>query len=283
MTIGENIKRNRLLKDMTLEELSQKVGVSRQTLSRYETGVINNIPSDKIEALALALGTTPGILMGWETQDSAPEKSTSKHKIEILARNLDELLQYDYDIIFDSMQNYCKITGTTWERMGFEKVKNGHTVKINTDKYLILYNEEHSPERINWTVGHEIGHIYFGHKDDGKKSEIETSCFTAQLITPESPIRKLAHEFGFLDFGWIYNNFFVSLQSSGNIIIVQQISQPRRTGLHRVAIKPIIDFNPRTRVGCDLPYYIMQMQIGPATITVTGPTLTYPHTAPYHG
>lgn len=123
-------------------------------------------------------------------------------------------LQYDYDIIFDSMQNYCKITGTTWERMGFEKVKNGHTVKIDTDKYLVLYNEEHSPERINWTVGHEVGHIYFGHKDDGKKSEIETSCFTAQLITPESPIRKLAHEFGFLDFGWIYNNFFVSLQSS---------------------------------------------------------------------
>lgn len=115
MTIGENIKRNRLLKDMTLEELSQKVGVSRQTLSRYETGVINNIPSDKIEALALALGTTPGILMGWETQDSAPEKSTSKRKIEILARNLDELPDEDRDKLIknfeDTIDIYLKARG----------------------------------------------------------------------------------------------------------------------------------------------------------------------------
>lgn len=115
MAIGENIKRNRLLKDMTLEELSQKVGVSRQTLSRYETGVINNIPSDKIEALALALGTTPGILMGWETQDSAPEKSTSKHKIEILARNLDELPDEDRDKLIknfeDTIDIYLKARG----------------------------------------------------------------------------------------------------------------------------------------------------------------------------
>lgn len=115
MTIGENIKRNRLLKDMTLEELSQKVGVSRQTLSRYETGVINNIPLDKIEALALALGTTPGILMGWETQDSAPEKSTSKRKIEILARNLDELPDEDRDKLIknfeDTIDIYLKARG----------------------------------------------------------------------------------------------------------------------------------------------------------------------------
>ena len=115
MTIGENIKRNRLIKDMTLEELSQKVGVSRQTLSRYETGVINNIPSDKIEALALALGTTPGILMGWETLDNIPEKSISKHKIEILARNLDELPDEDRDKLIknfeDTIDIYLKARG----------------------------------------------------------------------------------------------------------------------------------------------------------------------------
>lgn len=50
---------------MTLDELSKVVGVTRQTLSRYETGVINNIPSDMIENIATALRTTPAQLMGW--------------------------------------------------------------------------------------------------------------------------------------------------------------------------------------------------------------------------
>lgn len=66
MTVGERIKIKRMQANMTLEELSPKVNVSRQTLSRYETGIISHIPSDRIELIADALGTTPGYLMGWE-------------------------------------------------------------------------------------------------------------------------------------------------------------------------------------------------------------------------
>ncbi len=64
--IGERIKRNRLQKSYTLDFLSQKIGTSKQTIHRYETGIILNIPSDKIEALAEALDVTPAYLMGWE-------------------------------------------------------------------------------------------------------------------------------------------------------------------------------------------------------------------------
>lgn len=66
MSIGENIHRKRKEADMTLEEVAARVGISRQTMSRYETGVIGNIPSDKIELIAKAVGTTPAYLMGWE-------------------------------------------------------------------------------------------------------------------------------------------------------------------------------------------------------------------------
>ena len=65
MQIGERIKSVRLQQALTLEDLSKKVGVSRQTLSRYETGIISNIPSDNIEKLAKALNTSPAHLMGW--------------------------------------------------------------------------------------------------------------------------------------------------------------------------------------------------------------------------
>lgn len=76
MTIGQRIHLKRIEKDMTLEELAVRVGVSRQTLSRYETGVIGNIPSDKMELLADALNTTPAFLMGWIASNRTPEQAS---------------------------------------------------------------------------------------------------------------------------------------------------------------------------------------------------------------
>lgn len=63
MTLSQNIKRRRQEVHMTLEEVAKIVGVSRQTIQRYESGIIASIPSDKIEKLAIALRTTPAYLM----------------------------------------------------------------------------------------------------------------------------------------------------------------------------------------------------------------------------
>ncbi len=73
-TIGGRIRLARKKRDMTLEEVAKIVNVSRQTIQRYETGVIENIPSDKIELLSAALNTTPSYIMGWddEPQTSIP-------------------------------------------------------------------------------------------------------------------------------------------------------------------------------------------------------------------
>ena len=69
--IGENIRAKRKSKRMTLEELAAAVGTSKQNIHRYETGVISNIPTDKIVAIAEALGTSPSALMGWEGNEEA--------------------------------------------------------------------------------------------------------------------------------------------------------------------------------------------------------------------
>lgn len=71
MAIKDRIKNLRQEKQMTLEEVSKVVGVSRQTIQKYENGIISNIPSDKIELLARALDTTPAYLMGWEDKNAA--------------------------------------------------------------------------------------------------------------------------------------------------------------------------------------------------------------------
>lgn len=68
-TIGERMKKLRISRDLTLEDVAKLAGVSRQTIQRYESGVIGNIPSDKIEAIAKVLNVTPAYLMGWEDDD----------------------------------------------------------------------------------------------------------------------------------------------------------------------------------------------------------------------
>ena len=59
------LKELRKARGLTLDALATLVGTSKQTIQRYETGVISNIPPKRVEELALALGTTPGELMGW--------------------------------------------------------------------------------------------------------------------------------------------------------------------------------------------------------------------------
>lgn len=66
MNVHANIKRERLSKGYTLEELAKKVDTTKQTIARYENGEITNIPYERLSAIAEALGCTPGYLMGWE-------------------------------------------------------------------------------------------------------------------------------------------------------------------------------------------------------------------------
>lgn len=69
MTKGERIRQKRKELGHTLDYVAKQVGVSRQTMSRYETGVLQNIPSDTIEKIAIALNTTPSYIMGWQADD----------------------------------------------------------------------------------------------------------------------------------------------------------------------------------------------------------------------
>lgn len=66
MKIGDRIKSKRQENGLSQTELAQKVGVSKQTLYKYENNIITNIPSDKIELLSVSLNASPAYLMGWE-------------------------------------------------------------------------------------------------------------------------------------------------------------------------------------------------------------------------
>jgi len=66
--MARKIKELRKEKGLTLEEVAKIVGVGKSTVRKWETGMIANMRRDKIAALAMALGTTPMYLMGWEEE-----------------------------------------------------------------------------------------------------------------------------------------------------------------------------------------------------------------------
>ena len=65
MDMSEKIKFYREKRGMTLEELGNKVGVSKSTVLKWETGSIANMKRDKISKVAKALNVSPAYLMGW--------------------------------------------------------------------------------------------------------------------------------------------------------------------------------------------------------------------------
>ena len=64
--IMNRMKTRREELNMSYQTLSEKVGISKSTLQRYETGYIKNMPVDKLEDIAKALNVSPSYLMGWD-------------------------------------------------------------------------------------------------------------------------------------------------------------------------------------------------------------------------
>lgn len=90
MTVGKRIKDLREKRGLSQVDLADKVSVSKQTLYKYENDIITNIPSDKIEAIAQVLNTSPAYLMGWDAGDSAENEYYTNPETAKLAQELFE-------------------------------------------------------------------------------------------------------------------------------------------------------------------------------------------------
>lgn len=68
MNVKDIIKNRRLQLNLTMKELADKVGVSEGTISRWESGEIQNMRRDKVLKLSSALNLEPGDIMGWNNK-----------------------------------------------------------------------------------------------------------------------------------------------------------------------------------------------------------------------
>lgn len=104
MSIGEDIKRMRIEKNMTQQELGQKLGVSQQMIGQWETGKANP-KKETIEKIAKALDVDPYSLYSFDMASEELEKIINQ-RISQEKENEDKLLD-----------NYRKLNDTGKSRL----------------------------------------------------------------------------------------------------------------------------------------------------------------------
>lgn len=75
MTLGDRIRFARENAGLTMEELGKKCGTTKQTIYKYETGKVTNIPLDRLEMIAASVGVSAASLTGWEDKENQPTVS----------------------------------------------------------------------------------------------------------------------------------------------------------------------------------------------------------------
>ena len=88
------LKERRLELGLTLQEVADKVGVSAATVSRWESGEIENMRRDRIASLAKVLKVEPNFIMGVDFPDE-------KQKNNYLP-NLTKKEKFEYDKFMES-------------------------------------------------------------------------------------------------------------------------------------------------------------------------------------
>lgn len=75
MSIGQRIKMAREKSGMTMEEVAKRCNTTKQTIFKYESEIVTNIPYDKIVLLSNALSVSPSYLFEWDNEKSTPDKT----------------------------------------------------------------------------------------------------------------------------------------------------------------------------------------------------------------
>ena len=141
---GQRIRKERVLLGLRQTDLASLAGISKQTLYKYENGVVTNIPSDVIEKLAEALGTTPAYLMGWAEETVGKNVCRERKKRGWTQEHLAMLMGYKskstinkielgiHDVSQSKLVKFAQVFETTpaylagWDTQGAANNGDGH-------------------------------------------------------------------------------------------------------------------------------------------------------------
>ena len=142
--LANRLRSKRLENNLSLQYVAEKLGVSKVTVSRYETLYITNIPSDKIEGMAKLYNTTPAFLMGWETKEEKSNLNIDTINTDYIMIPLYESISAGYGASNSEFIEMIPVfglkkNGTTYFAVKVEgdsmepKIPNGSTIIIKKD------------------------------------------------------------------------------------------------------------------------------------------------------
>jgi len=142
--LANRLRSKRLENNLSLQYVAEKLGVSKVTISRYETLDITNIPSDKIEGMAKLYNTTPAFLMGWEDKKEKENINIDTATTDYIMIPLYESISAGYGASNSEFIEMIPVfglkkNGTTYFAVKVEgdsmepKIPNGSTIIIKKD------------------------------------------------------------------------------------------------------------------------------------------------------
>ncbi len=107
MTIAERIRNLRISINYTMDQVADYLGTTKQTVYKYENGIVTNIPLDKIERLSELFCVSPAYLTGWIDVNKGSVRSTySTDRVpEMLVRFWSDLDEAGKDRLAQCLSN----------------------------------------------------------------------------------------------------------------------------------------------------------------------------------
>lgn len=170
MTNGDRLRKLRQDKNLTLEELGEKLGVSHATIYKYEKGEIANMKQSTIKKLAEIFGVSPVYIMGLDIDNPSIRMVDKVRSVPILGticagngiwceENYEGRFVLDPDI--KGVDFVLRVDG---ESMTGDNIHSGDIAFMKSTNYVengkiaavLLDNNEVMLKRLNINSGHAV-------------------------------------------------------------------------------------------------------------------------------
>lgn len=91
MQLGERVRELRTRQGLNQKQLAEKAGITQATISRIENGLVNQLKSEALKRLAVALSTTVDYLIGKTAKPTPDEVIAADKKAEYIFRGYEKL------------------------------------------------------------------------------------------------------------------------------------------------------------------------------------------------
>lgn len=147
MNIGSRIRSARENAGLTMEELGKKCGTTKQTIYKYETGKVTNIPLDRLQLIASVVGVSAAYLLGWEEAEADLHRAglswdTVAEEMGLPSWSIDRILQNP-----DHPEDAERITRTA-NLLASELGSEGSGITPREYKLVTLYRTASDKDRI---------------------------------------------------------------------------------------------------------------------------------------